>query len=188
MKHLKVALLALLLITGFNNVNAQDQNNPWAISLGVNAVDFYPTNAVGQGAWFDEFANAADHYNILPALSKITVSKYLDDGFSFEVAGTINKISKVGDNSIGDLSYFGLDGALKYDLNKIIGDTSWFNPYGSVGGGYTWLDDFGTGTFNVGGGINFWFSENVGLNIESKYKHAFESAIVQHFQQVGEPE
>lgn len=184
MKYLKVTLFALLLIVGFNNANAQDENNTWAIGLGINSVDFYPTNAglPGHGGWFEEFGNIGDHYNTIPAISKITVSKYLDDGFSFEVAGTINKISKVGDNSIGDLSYFGLDGALKYDLNKIIGDTSWFNPYGSVGGGYTWLDDFGTGTFNVGGGINFWFSENVGLNIESKYKHAFESAIVQHFQ------
>ena len=40
MKHLKVALLALLLVTGFSNVNAQDENNPWAVGFGVNAVDF----------------------------------------------------------------------------------------------------------------------------------------------------
>ena len=44
MKHLKVALLALLLVTSFSNVNAQDENNPWAVGFGVNAVDFYPTN------------------------------------------------------------------------------------------------------------------------------------------------
>ncbi len=184
MKHLKVALLALLLITGFSNVNAQDENNPWAITLGVNAVDFYPTNAglVGHGAWLDEFVNVTDHYNILPSISKITVSKYLADGFSFEVGGALNKITKVGDNSVNDLSYFGLDGAVKYDLNKIIGNTSWFNPYASVGGGYTWLDDLGTGTFNGGLGVNFRFNDNIGLNIESKYKHTFESNIVQHFQ------
>ena len=42
MKHLKVALLALLLITGFSNVNAQDQNNPWAISLGVKLLEATP--------------------------------------------------------------------------------------------------------------------------------------------------
>lgn len=29
MKHLKVAILALFLITGLSNVNAQDKNNPW---------------------------------------------------------------------------------------------------------------------------------------------------------------
>ncbi|MFK5958838.1 MAG: OmpA family protein [Lutibacter sp.] len=184
MKHLNVALLALLLITGFSNVNAQDENNPWAVGIAVNAVDFYPTNAglEGHGAWFDEFINTTDHYNILPSVSKFTVSRYLADGFSFEAAGSLNKITKVGDNTTSEMSYYGLDGALKYDLNKVIGDTSWFNPYASVGGGYTWLDNLGTSTFNAGLGINFWFSDNLGMNLESKYKHSFESSIVQHFQ------
>ena len=184
MKYLKVALLALLLITGFSNVNAQDENNPWALGLGVNAVDFYPTNSglVGHGNWFDEFVNAGDHYNILPSVSKLTVGRYLNDGFSIEAAGTLNKITKVGDNTIAEVTYYGLDGAVKYDLNKIIGD-SWVNPYASVGGGYTWLGNSGTATFNGGLGIDFWFSENVGLNLETKYKHTFESNnIAQHFQ------
>lgn len=183
MKHLKVALLALLLIMGFSTINAQDQNNPWALGMGVNAVDFYPTNSglAGHGKWFDEFVNVGDHYNILPSISKITVSRYLNDGFSFEAAGTLNKITQIGDNVVSDLTYYGLDGALKYDLNKIIGE-SWVNPYASVGGGYTWLDNLGAATFNAGIGIDFWFSKNVGLNLETKYKHTFESNIVQHFQ------
>ncbi len=184
MKHLKIAVLALLLITGFSNVNAQDKNNPWAISIGVNAVDFYPTNAglAGNGAWFDEFINTADHYNIPPSISKLTASKYLADGFSFEAAGTLNEITKVGDNTVSQEVYYGLDGALKYDLNKVIGNTSWFNPYASVGGGYTWLGNLGTATFNGGLGINLWLRDNVGLNIETKYKHSFGSSIAQHFQ------
>ncbi|HSQ47634.1 MAG TPA: OmpA family protein [Lutibacter sp.] len=187
MKHLKVAILALFLITGLSNANAQDKSNPWAIGIGVNAVDFYPTNVDipngGYGAWFDEYFNAGDHYNILPAVSRITVGKYLADGFTLEAAGTLNKISKMGDNSVSDLMYFGADAALKYDLNNIIGETSWFDPYVLVGGGYTWLDKFGTATLNGGGGINFWFTDNIGLNVESKYKHVFDNAdILQHFQ------
>jgi len=184
MKHLKVALLALLLITGFNEVNAQDNNNPWAIGFGVNAVDFYPTNPglSGHGAWFDEFMNTGDHYNIIPAISRLTVGKYLADGFTLEASGSLNKITKVGDNAVSDLTYYSVDGNLKYDLNNVFGESSWFDPYALVGGGYTWLDNLGTGTFNGGLGFNLWFSENVGLNIESKYKHTFESNIVQHFQ------
>ena len=191
MKHLKVALLALVLVIGFSNVNAQDKNNPWAIGFGVNAVDFYPTNAApssdlttlhGSTVWYDEFFNADDHYNIIPAITRLTVGKYLADGFSFEAAGSINKISKIGDNSVSDLSYFGLDGAVKYDLNNVIGETAWFDPYVAVGGGYTWLDDWGTGTVNGGVGANIWFNDNIGLNIETKYKHTFDSNIIQHFQ------
>ena len=41
---------------------------------------------------FDEFFNVDDHWNILPSLSTISVSKYLGDGFSFGVAGSLNKI------------------------------------------------------------------------------------------------
>ncbi|HEY9168391.1 MAG TPA: OmpA family protein [Lutibacter sp.] len=181
MKHLKIAMLALFLITGLSNLNAQDKNNPWAIGIGVNAVDFYPTNALG--SWGDEFFNIGDHYNILPAISRITVGKYLEDGFTIEGTGSLNQISKIGDKSVSDLMYVGLDGALKYDLNYVIGETGWFDPYVLVGGGYTWIDKFGTATVNGGGGINFWFSDNIGLNVESKYKHSFNSDnVLRHFQ------
>ncbi len=187
MKHFKVAILALLLITGLSNVNAQDKNNPWAIGIGVNAVDFYPTNPNSSipgngGNWFNEFFNAADHYNFLSSVSRLTVSRYLNDGFTFEVAGAINKITKIGNNSASNLAYYSADGAIKYDLNNLFGKTGRFDPYASVGGGYTWLDGMGTGTFNGGFGINLWISKNVAFNIETKYKHTFDSNIQQHFQ------
>ena len=184
MKQFNLVLIALMLILGINDISAQDKNNTIAIGIGTNAVDFYPTNPglAGHGTWFSEYFNTGDHYNILPAISRLTVSKYLADGFSIEAAGTLNQISKVGDNNVSDLSYFGLDGAVKYDLNEIFGETSFVDPYALIGGGYTWMDSYGTGTFNGGIGINFWFTDNLGLNLESKYKHAFESAIVQHFQ------
>jgi outer membrane protein OmpA-like peptidoglycan-associated protein len=184
MKNLKITLLIFTLIIGFNNVNAQDKNNPWAIGVSINAVDFYPTNAgiPGHGTWFSEFLNASDHFNIMSTLSKVTISKYIADGFAFEIGGALNTITKAGDNPAANLSYFGLDGALKYDLNEFIGETSWVDPYALVGGGYTWMNDFGTGTFNAGIGFNFWLSERVGLTLESRYKHTFESNITQHFQ------
>ena len=184
MRNLKILLVSLLLIVGVTSINAQDKNNPFSVGLGVNFVDFYPTNPglMGHGSWFNEYVNVGDHYNAIPALSKITVGKYLTDGFSIEAAGSINTISNVGDNSIGDVSYIALDGAVKYDLNNVFGETSMFDPYASIGGGYVWMDKFGTGTFNSGLGFNVWFSDNLGVNLESKYKHAFESNIVQHFQ------
>ena len=43
----------------FSNVNAQDQNNPWQLNFGVNAVDFYPVGEdAPRGGYFDEFVNA----------------------------------------------------------------------------------------------------------------------------------
>ncbi|MFD1292992.1 OmpA family protein [Lutibacter holmesii] len=184
MKHLKVALLALLLVTGFSNVNAQDENNPWAIGFGVNAVDFYPTNPQTEwgGNWYSEFFNANDHYNIVPAVSRLTVARYLAAGFSFEAAGSFNKIENIGDMSVDDYSFWTVDGSIKYDVNKIIGDTKWFDPYVLIGGGYTWMDDLDTASGNAGVGANFWFNDNVGLSIETRYRHTFDSDLFDHWQ------
>ncbi len=200
MKHLKIALMALLVVAGLSNVNAQDENNPWAISVGVNAVDFHPTNRPGNetetlgisSGWYDEFFNATAHYNIIPSISRVSVGRYLADGFSFTVSGNLNKITKVGNGPItpeynpGNWTFLGLDGDIRYDLNKIIGDTKWFDPYVSVGGGYTWIDWTGNGTLNGGLGTNLWFSDNVGINLQSAYKHSFDNSTnlkkAQHFQ------
>ena len=39
MKNIKLAVIALFTLVATYNVNAQDSNNPWAISIGVNVVD-----------------------------------------------------------------------------------------------------------------------------------------------------
>ncbi|WP_136482222.1 OmpA family protein [Cognatitamlana onchidii] len=179
MKNLSRLLAAMLLVLVCSNVNAQDKNNPWQITIGINAVDFFPVGEdFPQGDYFDEFFNVTDHYNILPSLSTISVSKYLNNGISFGVAGSLNKIDKFGEAPAPDLSYYGLDGTIKY--NFIEGTT--LDPFVGVGGGYTWVDEVGAGTLNGTVGVNVWFSENVGLTVQSSYKHAFEDYLSKHFQ------
>ena len=93
MKNLSRLMFVLLLVFGLNNVNAQDENNPWQISVGVNAVDLYPVGEdAPQGGFFDEFFNVDDHWNFVNVLSTFTVSKYIGDNFSFGVSGSINQI------------------------------------------------------------------------------------------------
>jgi len=182
MKNLSRLMFVLLLVLGYNNVNAQDDNNPWQISVGFNAVDLYPVGEDAPlGDYFDEFFNVTDHYNVIPVLSKFTVSKYLGDNFSFGVSGSINKIDKVGDSGVDDLTYFGADGIIKYDLGQILNLGS-FDPYLGVGGGYTWVDKIGAGTLNGTFGLNYWFSEQFALTAQSTYKHAFEDYLPTHFQ------
>ena len=188
MKNLSRLLFAMLLVLGYSNANAQDQNNPWQITIGVNAVDAYPN---GDGGLFsesfgDEYFNATDHWNILPSLSTISVSKYLSDGFTLGLTGSLNKIEKWGDissdpdvtNEVADLSYYGVDAIIKY--NFLEGKT--FDPFVGVGGGYTWIDEIGAGTLNGTLGFNVWFSENIGLTVQTGYKHAFEDYLSSHFQ------
>ena len=182
MKNLSRLMFVSLLLIGFNNANAQDDNNPWQISIGFNAVNFYPVGEdVPQGEYFDEFFNVTDHYNIVPVLSTFTVSKYLGDDFSFGVSGSINKITKFGDAGIDDATYFGVDGIVKYDLGSVL-NLGKFDPYLGVGGGYTWVDKIGAGTLNGSLGINYWFNENFGVTAQSTYKHSFEDYLPTHFQ------
>ena len=42
MKNFKSLALTFMLITFVTNVNAQTEDNPWQISIGINAVDVYP--------------------------------------------------------------------------------------------------------------------------------------------------
>jgi OOP family OmpA-OmpF porin len=183
MKNLSRLMFALLLVLGLSNANAQDDNNPWQISFGINAVDFWPIGEDAPlGDYFDEFFNVSDHYNIVPSLSTLSVSKYLGDDFSFGVTGSVNKIDKFGDQSFSDdLSYYGLDGTVKYSLLSLL-NTGNFEPYLGAGGGYTWVDKIGAGTLNGTLGFNYWFSESLGVSVQSSYKHAFEDQLSSHFQ------
>src|SRR5690606_13298311 len=96
-------------------------------------------------------------------------------------AGTINQIEKIGDSSVDDLSYYGIDGTIKYSFGNLL-NSKVVEPYLGVGGGYTWVDDIGAGTLNGTAGLTFWFSENIGLTAQTSYKHAFEDYLAKHFQ------
>ena len=71
MKQLKIAVMALFILVAVSNLTAQDSNNPWAIGFGINVVDIN----------LDEYYET-DTWNILPSISRISVEKYLDKGFT----------------------------------------------------------------------------------------------------------
>ena len=87
----------------------------------------------------------------------------------------------VGDSSANDLSYYGLDGTVSYSFQNVI-KNGWLDPYLGVGGGYTWVDDIGSGTLNGVFGLNFWFSDHIGLTAQTAYKHSFEDYLPKHWQ------
>lgn len=184
MKNLNRLFVASLMLAGVT-AQAQDQNNPWAITFGANAVDGGRVSAAGPFAdQFSNYFNAKDNWSIIPSVSYVNVSRYLGDNFSVGITGSVNKIDKFvspratrpGDYAVanpGDLMYYGIDGVIKYSFLDIIG-TKWFDPYLHVGGGYTFLGDASAGTVNGGLGISFWFTENVGITLQSTYKHSFD--------------
>jgi outer membrane protein OmpA-like peptidoglycan-associated protein/outer membrane protein W len=186
MKQLRRLAIVALIIIGFSKANAQDSNNPWQISVGANAVDVYPTNseratqlpAYQTGKMFGEFFSVKDHWNMVPSVSYIHVSKYINDGFSAGVRGSINTINKLGNSEAGGLAYYSIDGTVKYNITE----NSKIQPFVEFGGGYTWVDAIGAGTVNGGVGFNYWFSDMFGLTLQTNYKHAFEVYGMTHFQ------
>ncbi|MEM8998706.1 MAG: OmpA family protein [Bacteroidota bacterium] len=185
MKHLSKLLVVGLLFLGFNNLQAQDENNPWQVSVGVNAIDVYPTNdndaSYPTGNLFSEYFNVNDHWNIIPSLSYVSVSRYIGDGFSVGARGSLNKIEQLGDVAADDLSYYSVDGTIKYNILK----NTKIDPFVEFGGGYTWVDEIGAGTVNGGIGANYWFSDSFGVTLQTQYKHAFEDYGIQHFQHMA---
>nr|WP_294775203.1 OmpA family protein [uncultured Flavobacterium sp.] len=183
MKHLNKLFVAMLMLAGLSS-QAQDSNNPWAISFGVNAVDTRVSAASKLEDQFSQYFNAKDNWNLLPAVSFVSLSKHVGGNFSFGVTGSINKITRYvlprvenGPYEVvnpGDLSYYAVDGVINYSLMSLIKSKK-IDPSINFGGGYTWLgDEASAGTLNAGLGLTYWFSENVGLSYRTTYKHSFE--------------
>ena len=190
MKQLKLAVIAIFALVTVSNVNAQDNNNPWAISFGVNAVDVRSPNDFSEQ--LKDYYGTAD-WDILPILSRITAEKYLDDGFTLQLAGSVNRLtrsyfaSQIPRDVDSELIYYSIDANLKYDLNILVekifgGTTQYFDPFIFIGGSYVSLDAVGEGMLNYGFGFNVWFSETVGLVYQSGSKQDFADKVPSHYQ------
>lgn len=189
MKHLNKLLVAVMMVMGLTS-HAQDSNNPWAISFGVNAVDT-KTSAGGGNNWLDRHFSqpfaTKDNWNVLPSVSYLSVSKYVGDNFSFGISGSVNKIDKAvyfaptaaGHDSRGyivtnpgDLMYYGIDATVKYSFMNLI-KSKIIDPSLTLGGGYVFLGKDSYGTVNPGAGLTLWLTEGVGLELATKYKKSF---------------
>ena len=196
MKHLNKLFVALVMLAGFSS-QAQDNNNPWAISFGANAVDTRVSAASSLEDQFSQFFNAKDNWNVLPSVSFVNVSKYVGNNFSFGVTGSVNRLTKYvlprveeGPYTVvnpGDENYYAIDGVINYSLMNIIKSKK-IDPSVHIGGGYTWIgDERNAGTLNGGLGLTYWFTEMVGLSWRSTYKQSFEDiredmpSHMQHF-------
>ncbi len=191
MKQLKLAVIAIFTLVTVSNVTAQDSNNPWAISIGGNAVDVRNPNGFSEE--LKDYYGTGD-WNILPMLSRITGERYLDDGFTIQFAGSVNRLerSKIDSGLFPrdveqELVYYSIGANLKYDLDGLInkvfgGTTQYFNPFIFAGGTYASLDSVGEGMITYGFGFNVWFTETVGLVYQSQTNQEFADKVPSHFQ------
>jgi outer membrane protein OmpA-like peptidoglycan-associated protein len=183
MKHLNKLFAAALMFAGLAS-QAQDSNNPWAVSFGANGVDTKVSAEGNDSPKFIQLLNAKENWNFIPSVSYLNVSRYVGDGFSFGLTGSVNKIDKWVERvpntestdlvvNPGNLSYYALDAVIKYSFMELL-QSKWLDPSLNVGGGYTFFGDASAGTVNGGLGLTFWFTPQVGLSLQSTYKHSFD--------------
>jgi OOP family OmpA-OmpF porin len=182
MKNIFKLLVAGAILLSASTSYAQDESNRWSFAIGINAIDLYPVGEEdsGLGGYFDEFFNI-DHYNILPAPSRFEVGYYVGDGIVATGAFSVNTIDTAGDNKIDDLSYYSIDGGLRYNLAELWNGEI-VSPYLGVGGSYQVLEDDGFGTFNGTFGLDVKIVDNIYANVQTTYKHAFEDNFPKHWQ------
>ena len=185
MKRIKISLASLALVATVGSVQAQDENSKWAIGFGINAVDIRTPHQFGD--FLKDWGGTKD-LNILPAVTKLSVARYIGAGFSAEIEGSLNKIKEGFDGYSEDKSFWSANLQAKYALRRLFTtESGWFDPYIKVGGGYTAYEsrfDDKEGGFKAlaGGGINFWFTDHLGVNLQTGYHHGFQKNGTDYFQ------
>ena len=152
----------------------------WMFGLGYNFVD-------DSGDMLDELFSFHDQWNGVAFPSRVSIGRYFKSGLGVEGIASYNKykVGKLidGVTHLESTDYFGLDARLSYDLNKIIGETAWFDPYVGVGLGYTDANNRARGTYNATIGFRTWFSDQWGLDLSSSGKWAMDnSEVTNHLQ------
>jgi hypothetical protein len=187
MKHLNKIIIAVVFFAGLNT-QAQDSNNPWAVSFGVNALDT-KTSAGGGKNWLDGHLSQPykikDNWNVLPTISYVGVTRYLGDNFSVGISGSLNKVSKyvTATNSgytvtnPGDLMYYGIEGLVKYSFKSAIKSEK-FDPTISLGVGYSSLDKVTYQTITPAVGVVYWATKTIGFEYSTKYVKSFEERAI----------
>ena len=153
----------------------------WIVGLGFNAVD-------DSDDTFNRLFDINDAWNAVPYPSRVSIGKYFKSGLGIEAIAAYNryKKGKTVDGLPLDKSkdYMSLDARLSYDLNKIIGETGWFDPYVGVGLGYTHANSNSRGTYNAVFGFRTWFSDKIGLDVNTSGKWTMDKDLTNHLQHV----
>lgn len=151
----------------------------WIFGLGYNFVD-------DSGDVFDDLFAVNSQWNTLPYPNRLSIGRYFKSGLGIEAIGTYNKYKagKIIERKINDSdkTYLAVDTRFSYDLNKLIGETAWFDPYVGVGLGYTKADDISRGTYNAVIGFRTWISDRIGLDFSSSGKWSIDNKTSNHIQ------
>jgi len=176
-KNVTLAISALLMFLSSSTIKAQDADTtatekrsfgkwltetPWSVTFGGSIINDEGGRKLIYPSLFD--------YTNYPAF--IAFDKDLSlDGFSTQFV--------FQSTSLKSHSFLSVDINFKYDVNKLIGETKFFDPYVVSGLGYSFrdnspskpsYDNLSTVNFNFGVGANFWLNNILAINTQGTAK------------------
>lgn len=200
-QYLIIAITAFSFFARITNVQAQDTTlsfgkylteTPWLVNVGVDIIDnnqehnpFKINNHGGRYHGNSPAYNTPAKFAIEKDIYGFRHWKHTK-GFSLVIALT--------STSLRPHNFASLDGYLKYDLNTLIGDTKFFDPFLFGGLGISYMDYDGSTSYNGTGptanrdpkaanqgkdvfltidgglGFNLWIFPNVALNFQTAAK------------------
>ncbi|MFL2609323.1 MAG: hypothetical protein ACJ0O9_05620 [Flavobacteriaceae bacterium] len=165
---------------------SQDKNNPWQISLGTSAVNFYGTAqeglCMGCNDLFQDYFAVDKYWNIQTFFSTASISRYTDNGFSVGLRLSLNKFDQIG-NTNAIPGYVDGKGPEKTmittDLfvSKALPKLTFFkfSPFLEGGIGQANVDDINAYTLNAGVGVDFPIGNKAFIKLNTVYRKAFEN-------------
>ncbi len=189
MKNCTLCVLAMLVLATTPIYSQEDLQltskdsivqSSWVLGLGFNIVDDTAT------PFGETFLDIKDTWNAVPYPSRISIGRFFKNGLGIEAIGTYNKykVGKIVDGALNTAprEYFAIDGKISYDLNKLIGETGWFDPYLHAGAGYSSIGNIGRSTANAGFGFNTWFNDRWGANFNTMGKWGLKEGSTKQLQ------
>jgi outer membrane protein OmpA-like peptidoglycan-associated protein len=182
--------LALLILIGSFSLFAQETTpltskdsivqSSWVLGIGMNIVDDSAT------PFGRDFLKMKQTWNVAPYPSRLSIGRFFKNGIGVEAIGSYNsyKEGKKVDGVINPArrTYYAFDGKISYDLNQLIGETAWFDPYLHIGAGYSSIGSLGRATANAGFGFNTWFNDRWGLNFNTMGKWGIKEGSTKQLQ------
>ena len=181
-----IAILALVLVSQTSygqdtipELTSKDSivTSYWLAGLGINIVD---------DSWrARQDYSLSEMWNIVPYPSRLSFGRYFRSGIGLEVIGTYNKFKEGkiidGVENMEESDYWAFDTRVSYDLNRLFGETGFFDPYVGGGLGYT-QTDVRRRTANAVAGFRLWFSDRWGADINTTGKWGLDSESTNHIQ------
>ncbi|WP_224490188.1 OmpA family protein [Robertkochia flava] len=154
--------ICLILLVSTFQLFGQERQEGWVFDVGYNFVD-------DSGTRGNEPFNIGENWNSTFYPNRFGAGYALANGFTFQGVFTLNKYKEGkiidGTEITADQNYFAIDGSITYALNKFFGKRGFFDPYLATGAGLSSVNKNEIITFNLGGGANFWFNDNLALNL-----------------------